>query len=165
MSKQKTEQKYFEALKDLRELLKYTDSIHATKFENERKIPHAFILIAARNGLIERTGTRRKYKYKWNTIEPTLEMARTLRLKICEYIKGKSKRSLDKKIKQQVLDLESQKMKVENLTDRSKLRYNIENLPEYVDEINQSSKITEQSETKSFSILWGLFKFERRIEK
>lgn len=155
MSKQKTEQKYFQALKDLRDLLRYTDKMSEGKWQNERRLPHSFIMIAARHGLIDRKGNRKTYRYKWNTIEPTLEMARELRLKMNEYSKENIKRQKEKMKQDQTrIDLsEIENKHIEKIKSLS------------TTDIVQSNKPNKETETKSFSILWGLFSFKRTIEK
>jgi len=173
MSKQKITQKYFHALQDLHQLLKCTDQFHATKFESQRNVPHNFILCAVQHKLIERSGTKRNYKYKWNTIEPTLEMAVGLRLQMTKYQQQK-KAEREKSENQHKIEYQS------TVVHKPKKRYNADDVPAYIEEHNQKSNLNPVIEkqhttqsiqvnqhfiTKSFSIFWGLFKFERRIEK
>lgn len=153
----KITQKYFYGLKDLHDLLKCTDQFNATKFENQRKIPHGFIFCAVKHKLLERSGTKRNYKYKWNTIEPTLEMAVELRFQMNKY-------RLQKKAERE--QSESQhKIEYElNHDQNQKQKSNLDLVIEK-EHTTQSIQINNHLVTKSFSIFWGLFKFERRIEK
>ncbi len=153
----KITQKYFHALNDLHELLKCTDQFHATKFESQRNVPHNFILCAVKHRLIERSGTKRNYKYKWNTIEPTLEMAWELRFQMNKYqVQLKAER--EKSENQHEIQYQS------NHDQNQKQKSNIDPVIEK-EHTTQSIQINNDFVTKSFSIFWGMFKFERRIEK
>lgn len=172
MKTEKIVQRYFNALKDLHSLLKCTDHFKANKFEREHNLPHSFVYLASKHGLIERTGTKKKYKYKWNTIDPTLEMAAKLRLKVNQY--NYKMADLRKAKKQNQTKIEYQSTVTQEPEKRYK-RYNANDVPAYIEEHNQKPKkkelkiqsiqLNHDFVTKSFSILWGLFKFERRIEK
>ena len=153
----KITQKYFHALKDLHELLKCTDQFHATKFESQRNVPHNFILCAVKHKLIERSGTKRNYKYKWNTIPPSLEMAVELRSQMTKYQQQK-KAEREQSESQHKIQYQS------NQDQNQKQKSNLDPVIQK-EHTTQSIQINNHFITKSFSIFWGLFKFERRIEK
>ena len=79
----KTKLKYLEALKELQNILKYTDRISLTKFAKDNSLNTNFATVLIKGGIIECNGVRgRGTKYKWTTIDPNIRMAETVLSKL-----------------------------------------------------------------------------------
>ena len=72
-----TQKKYLNALNDLHNVLKYTDSISLRKFMTDNGLSKNFAIVIKNGGLISTNGLKSKgARYKWETIKPNIKMAR-----------------------------------------------------------------------------------------
>tara|TARA_R110000772_G_C12981896_1_gene405971 strand:+ start:69 stop:491 length:423 start_codon:yes stop_codon:yes gene_type:complete len=81
--REKTQEKYFDFLKEIRTALHYTDKICLSEFVKKHKIS-SNVAGALINGKILKTnGVKSKgIRYEWNTIEPNIAMAKELIIKV-----------------------------------------------------------------------------------
>jgi len=75
----KEETNYFLALKELRNILKYTESVSLVKISKEFKLPTTFSKILIEGKIVKKIGELNNGKYTWNTIEPNLAMAKKVK--------------------------------------------------------------------------------------
>ena len=88
---------YLKLLKELYSILKYTDKISMRAFLKSKGFTSHVGTVMINNGLLKTTGSKRSTRYAWNTIEPTLEMARELSKRTRAYGVECQHRSKEKK--------------------------------------------------------------------
>lgn len=72
----KTEEKYFEALKELHTVLSYTDKVSISGFAKEKGLSTNMPVVLKHGKIIKNLGGRGvNARYKWNTIAPNIKMA------------------------------------------------------------------------------------------
>ncbi len=93
-NKEKTVQKYFEALKDLHKVLLYTDKIQVGRWAKEHKITSSTASFLQKGGIIKKKN-KNGVTWEWSTIPPNMKMAEELvnriNEKISSYISPASK--------------------------------------------------------------------------
>jgi len=83
MQNTKTDLKYLNALRDLQQVLKYTNKISLTKFMNDNSLNKNFSTIIVKGGLIKTNGSiGAGIKYEWNTIDANINMAKEVHIKV-----------------------------------------------------------------------------------
>ncbi len=94
---------YFEMLKELNNILKYTDKISMRSFLSSKGLGGNAGTIMVKNEIITATGNNRAMRYVWNSISPTLEMARELQKRTNAYSVECQRKSVKKRISPQVV--------------------------------------------------------------
>jgi len=92
--------KYFDALKELRSVLKYTDYIKMSQFMSERKLNNGLPRLLIEGGILGTNGKKASaMRYKWLSIDPTLHMAITAVSRLSMVHKNQDENSTEKAYK------------------------------------------------------------------
>jgi hypothetical protein len=130
--------KYLEALSELYNILSYTDKVSMAKFMSDHGLDNNWSGVAQDGKLFENYGTKGKgAKYRWTTIKPNLSMAT----------------ELDRRMKA--------KQKAYNSGYQKKIKKSNLKKPVAVNHNREKFIIKEQT-SKKVSILWGMFKYEKK---
>jgi len=92
------EMNYFQALKELRNILNYTQSISTAKIAKQFKLPSTFSKVLVEGKIVIREGKNNNLKYTWNTIEPNLAMAKKVKEECVKTYKSYYKKDDKKKV-------------------------------------------------------------------
>jgi len=150
-NKQEQVQKVFEMLKTLNVLLSYDGNISLNDFLTKQGVSHTYARIMKEKKIIKesnRIGGRGKQKtYEWNTIPPNIKMADALADATFNY--------------QRIQNIKNKKARKARLS-ATELREQVQ-----ITTKKQEPKIeiATNKHTKKVSILWGMFKFEKQINK
>lgn len=98
----KIEIKYLKALQDLRETLREPEDMSLTEFLKDRKIPATVGKLLVDNRIIDRVSAKddcvgRCYQYHWISIEPNINMTRTLLDRYRKLTRGERKDKVDER--------------------------------------------------------------------
>jgi len=189
------EMNYFQALKELRNVLNYTQSVSLVKISKQFKLPTTFSKVLVENKIVTREGKNNDIKYTWNTIEPNLAMSKKVKEECIRIYKGYSKKEVKKKIKRNPKRWTEEETKyvidnngiVDRLEMSKKLDRSLKSIETHLtyklgsskptatlSSVRTAKKIIDKSRTtkkvdtikvtnsKSISILWGLFKYETK---
>ena len=205
----KEETNYFLALKELRNILKYTESVSLVKISKEFKLPTTFSKILIEGKIVKKISELNNGRYTWNTIEPNLSMAKRVKEECAnvyksyvEEYKNTNKVSVNQKevragknwnnkedayiVKNRgnlSYDVMSEKLGRTKESIKSRLKIlkakskpiKKEIKPTTLKRVIKAKEVIDKSrekvvtcspfevkQTKSISILWGLFKYETK---
>jgi len=149
--KEEQVQKVFEMLKTLNVLLTYDGNISLNDFLTKQRISHTYARIMKEKKIIKeskRIGGRANQKtFEWNTIPPNIKMAEALADATYNY--------------QRLENIKNNKARKVKLS-ATELREQLQSTPKKQE---QKIEIATKKHTKKVSILWGMFKFEKQINK
>jgi hypothetical protein len=150
-NKEEQVQKVFEMLKTLNVLLSYDGNISLNDFLTKQGVSHTYARIMKEKKIIKETkrigGRANQKTFKWNTIPPNIKMADALADATYNY--------------QRIQNIKNRKA-IKAKLSATELREQPQSTPK-----KQEPKIemATNKHTKKVSILWGMFKFEKQINK